>query len=101
MIARLTTCHELTKNETDLKRIGELFMTHQASFTPTALLLPWFPSPAKKAGKIAATELFTLLYAYVERRRRAEPTDDAIDIMIAEGETTKKIVGVRFVSRVV
>ena len=94
MIARLTTCHDLAKNEVDLKRIGELFMTHQASFTPTALLLPWFPSPAKKAGRSAATELFTMLYTYVERRRRAEPTNDAIDILIADGETTKKIVGV-------
>lgn len=96
MIARLTTCHDLTKNEADLKKIGELFMTHQASFTPITLLLPWFPSPGKQAGKHAATQLFTMLYTYVEKRRRAEPTNDAIDIMIADGEATKKIVGVRF-----
>ena len=101
MIARLTTCHDLTKNEADLERIGQLFMTHQASSTPTALLLPWFPSPARKAGKNAGTELFTMLYAYVETRRRAELTSDAIDIMIAEGETTKKIVGVCFTPTVV
>lgn len=100
MIARLTTCHDLTKNEADLKRIGELFMTHQTSFTPISLLLPWFPSPARKAGKEATTELFTMLYAYVERRRRAEPTNDAIDIMIADGEATQKIVGVCFAIRV-
>ena len=101
MIARLTSCHDLTKNEADVKRIGRLLMTHQASFTPTAVLLPWFPSPARKAGKEAATELFTMLYVYVEKRRRAEPTNDAIDIMIVEGEPTKKIVGVRSALRVV
>jgi cytochrome P450 len=76
-------------------------MAHQASFTPTALLLPWFPSPTKKAGKNAATELFTMLYTYVEKRRRTEPTNDAIDILIADGEATKKIVGVCFIPRVV
>lgn len=100
MIARLATCQELTKNEADLKRIGELFMTHEASSTPAAVLLPWLPSAARKAGKEATTELFTMLYAYVEKRRRAEPTRDAIDIMIADGEATQKIVGVRFPPRV-
>lgn len=96
MIARLATCQDLAENEADIKRIGDLFVTHQASSTPTAVLLPRFPSPARKAGKEATTELFTMLYAYVERRRRAEATNDAIDIMIAEGETSPKIVGVCF-----
>jgi len=94
MTARMTTCHDLTKNEADLKRIGELFMTLQKSATPTSMLLPWFPSPARKTGKGAATEMFTMLHAYVETRRDAEPTSDAIDVLIAEGETTQNIVGV-------
>lgn len=35
-----------------------------------------------------------MLYTYVEIRRRAEPTSDAIDLMIADGEATENIVGV-------
>ena len=90
----MIACHDLTKNEADLKRIGELFMTFQTSGTPTSLLLPWFPSSARKAGKEATTEIFTILYTYVERRRHAVPTSDAIDVLIADGETTQNIVGV-------
>ena len=94
MTVRMTTCHDLAKNEGDIKKIGELFLTLQKSATPTSLLLPWFPSLARKAGKEAATELFTLLYTYVETRRHAEPTSDAIDILIADGETTQNVVEV-------
>ena len=90
----MATCHDLVKNEADLKKISELFLTFQTSSTPTSLLLPWFPSPARKAGTEATTELFTMLYTYVETRRDAELTSDAIDVLIAEGETTQNIVGV-------
>jgi len=90
----MVACHDLTKNETDLKKIGESFMKFQTSVTPTSLLLPWFPSSARKAGKEATTQIFTILYTYVERRRHAEPTSDAIDVLIADGETTQTIVGV-------
>jgi len=94
MTARMTTCHDLTKNEVDLKKIRELFMTLMTSATPASLLLPWFPSPARKKGKQATTDLYTILYTYVETRRHAEPTSDAIDILIADGDTTQSIVGV-------
>jgi len=91
----MATCHDLTKNEADLKKVNELFMTLQTSATPTSLLLPWFPSPARKIGKEATTELFTMLYTYVETRRNTESTtSDTIDVLIADGETTQNIVGV-------
>jgi len=95
----MTTCRDLAKNEADLKKIGELFMTLQTSATPTSLLLPWFPSPARKTGKEATTELYTMLYTYVENRRNTELTSDAIDVLIAEGETTQKIVGVSIIPK--
>ena len=94
MTARMNTCHDLARNEVDLKKIGKLFMTLQTSATPTSLLLPWFPSPARKAGKQATTEMYIILHTYVEARRGAEPTSDAIDVLISEGETTQNIVEV-------
>jgi len=94
MTAHIIACHDLAKNEADLKKIGELFLTLQTSATPASLLLPWFPSSARKTGKEATTELFTMLYAYVETRRHAGSTSDAIDVLIADGETTQNIVGV-------
>ena len=90
----MTTCHDLTKNESDLKKIRELFLTLQTNATPTSLLFPWFPSPARRTVKQATTELYTILYTYIETRRHTEVTSDAIDILIADGETTQNIVGV-------
>ena len=94
MTTRVLGCSDLTKNEADLKKIGELFMTIQTSTTPASLLLPWFPSPARKTMKQATTELFIMFSTYVEARRHAEPRSDAIDILIVDGETTQSIVRV-------
>ena len=100
MTAHIVTCHDLTKNKADLKKLGELFLTLQTSATPTSLLLLWLPSPARKAGKEATTKLFMILYTYVKTRRHVEPTRDAIDVLIADGETTQGIVGVSSTLRV-
>jgi len=94
MTARMITCNDLAKNEADLKKISDIFMALQTSATPAALLLAWFPSLARRLAKEATTELFTALQTYIENRRDAEPTSDAIDVLIAEGETTQSIVEV-------
>jgi len=100
MTAHMAACRDLAKNDADLKRIGEQFMALQTSATPISLLLPWFPSPARKMGKAATKELYTLLHTYVENRRKAEPTNDAIDVLIADGERTQSIVEVSLVREV-
>lgn len=94
MTARLMGCHELANNEADVKKIGEFIQAFQACLDPTIALLPWFPSQARKEKKEATTKFFTMLFAYVERRRLTEPTGDAMDVLIADGDTTKQIVGV-------
>ena len=94
MTARLTACRDLTKNRADLKKIKELLITIQDSTTPVSALLPWFPGPARKSINQATTELYTLLLTYAKARRNAEPTSDAIDVLIADGETDYKIAGV-------
>jgi len=97
----MAMCRDLAKNGTDLEKIKALFITLRTSATPTSLLLPWFPSPARKTGKEATNELFTMLYTYVETRRHAEPTSDAIDVLIAAGETNEGIAGVSLAPEVV
>ena len=94
MTARMTTCRDLTKNRADLWKIKELFMTINTNSTPVSCLLPWFPGPARKSIDRATTDLYVMLRTYVEARRLAEPTNDAIDVMIADGDTDKKITGV-------
>ena len=94
MTARMSTCRDLTKSGTDLKKIKELFMTINNNSTPVSCLMPWFPGPARKSIDRATTELFVTLRTYVEARRRAEPTSDAIDVLIADGDTDQRITGV-------
>ena len=72
-------------------------MTLQTNTTPTSLLFPWFPSSARKTTKQATADLFIMLAGYVEARRAATQTTDAIDVMIAEGFDTTVIVGVRII----
>lgn len=100
MTTRLSTCHDLASNEADLEKLGGQFTTLQTCVTPTSLILPWFPSPARRTVKQINTEMFTTLYTYVETRRHAERTSDAIDVMIADGETTQNIIWVSPVSNV-
>jgi hypothetical protein len=97
----MSACRDLAKNGADLEKIKKLFLTLQTSATPASLLLPWFPSPARKRVKQATTEFFTMLCGYVEARRHAEPTSDAIDVLIADGETTHNIVKVSSAPKVV
>ena len=62
--------------------------------TPTALIIPWFPSLGRMKILWAEMKIYLILRNYVEARRQAEPTIDATDILIAEGETTRDIVQV-------
>lgn len=101
MTARMITCNDLTTNEADLKKIGDLLTTLTTSVTPTAFILPWFPSPARVKITMSNIKMFMALREYVEARRRAEPTSDAIDVLIADGETTQDIVQVSFAPKVV
>ena len=101
MTVRMTTCHDLMKNKADLKKVGELLTTIHTSATPASLVLPWFPSRTSRARKRAATDLYDILRTYVENRRHAELTSDAIDLLITDGETTQDIAGASITLEVV
>ena len=67
----------------------------EKSATPTALLLPWFPSTGKKNKEIATKSLYTTLNDYVELRKKADvPTLDAIDILLGKGLTTEDTIAI-------
>ena len=92
----MSTCRDLTANDADLVKMEKLLVTLQTGDTPTALILPWFPSPARVKLLMASIKIFLMLRKYVEARRRAEPTSDAIDVLIAEGGSTQDIAKVSF-----
>jgi hypothetical protein len=69
-----------------LTNFQEHYWVIEKSATPTALLLPWFPSPAQRAKKASTKVLFGTLQHYIEKRKKAPvPSSDAIDILLAEG----------------
>ena len=92
----MATCRELATDMDAMARIQADYWMLEKSATPIALLLPWFPSTARKNNGIATKSLFTTLYGYVEMRRKADTrTSDAIDVLLSSGLTSEETVGVR------
>ena len=82
----MASCREVATNIPAVDKLRRDYWTLERSATPTALLLPWFPSASKKNKKIATKSLFTTLRGYVELRKKADvPTLDAIGILLSKG----------------
>lgn len=95
MTVSMATCREFATDMEALAHFQKLYWVLEKSATPTNLLLPWFPSKAKRDKEAATKELFTMLYGYVEKRRAAAvPNSDAIDLLIGQGLDNQAIIGV-------
>ena len=91
----MATCDELGVDFKMIEEIQRLYWQLEKSATPTVLLLPWFPSPAKKRKERATMALYTKLHDYVELRRNAAvPSSDSIDVLLGQGLPTSEIVQV-------
>jgi len=94
MTVRMSTCAEIAGDPAAVTKLADLYWLLEQGLTPAGVLLPWFPSPARKAREKATAGLFGMLYSYVERRRHAKvPADDAFDVLISKGTPTPEIVG--------
>ncbi|KAJ7127689.1 cytochrome P450, partial [Mycena epipterygia] len=92
---RIASCRELADDPAAVDRLVQLYWELEKGSTPIAVLLPWFPSPARKARERAMADLSAMLYSYVQLRRNAAvPSSDAIDVLLAEGTPTDAIIGV-------
>ncbi len=91
----MITCRELSQDKAAIEKMAALYWTLEKSATPTALLLPWIPSPAKRMRKAAVTELYIHVVKYVKARRAAGATSsDPIDVLIQNGDSDPIIVNV-------
>ena len=96
MTVRMATCRELAMDLDTVTRLQKTYWSLEKSATPTSLLFPWFPSPAKRRKEAATKALFTTLSGYVDMRKEAAvPSPDAIDMLLAEGLSDEAIIGVR------
>ncbi|KAF9457598.1 cytochrome P450 [Collybia nuda] len=95
MTVRMATCRELSTDLDAVTRLQGLYWTLEKSATPTSLLLPWFPGPAKRQKEVATKGIYALLDHFVECRRTADvPTSDAIDVLLSQGNDNQNIIAV-------
>jgi cytochrome P450 len=93
MTVRMAACRELASDLPALTKLQKHYWVLETSATPTALLFPWFPGPAKRAKEASTKALFTILLDYVEKRRKApSPSSDAIDLLLGEGMSNDEII---------
>jgi sterol 14-demethylase len=77
-----------------MRLLQKCYWDLEKSSTPTALLLPWFPSPAKRKKKAANAGLYNTLKKYVDKRKAVTtPSADAIDVLLGKGEEEHEIIG--------
>ncbi|KAF8156012.1 cytochrome P450 [Crassisporium funariophilum] len=94
MTVRMATCRELSEDQEAIDRLTQHYWDLEKAATPVALLLPWFPGPAKKAKEKATMDLYLLISSYVDLRRKAStPSMDPIDILIQNGYNNETIIG--------
>jgi hypothetical protein len=95
MTVRMISCDELATNLEVIEEIQRLYWQLEKSTTPTTLLLPWFPGPAKKRKERVTKDLYVKLHDYVELRKKAAvPSSDAIDVLLGQGVPNSEIVEV-------
>ena len=96
MTVRMASCREFSEDKEAIARLAKNFVEIEKNGTPVTVLLPWFPSFAKRAKKRATTDLYNMLLAYVELRRKSPVlSNDPIDFFISEGLSNDSIVEVR------
>jgi hypothetical protein len=95
MTVRMASCDELATDFKVIDEIQGLYWQLEKSATPTTLLLPWFPGPAKKRKEQVTKDLYVKLHDYVELRKKAAvPSSDTIDVLLGQGLPTSEVVDV-------
>lgn len=92
----MATCRELATDMKAMTKLREQYWVLEKNATPTALLLQWLPSTAKKNKLIATKNLHATMRTYVENRKGATPNSDAIDFLLSKGLKTDEVVEVSF-----
>lgn len=92
---RAASCREIADDPAKVRRVAELYWDSEKASTPTSVLLPWIPSPARKRKVRATKELYTLLKSVVDdRKNNGKVEDDPMQALIDEGDGSNDIVQV-------
>ncbi|KAL8281305.1 hypothetical protein RQP46_006339 [Phenoliferia psychrophenolica] len=89
---RVVGCREISEDPVLLEQVLHLFEDVESSSTPTAILFPWFPSPAKIKRTVSATKLYLILQKILDDRKRENRTeDDPLQALIDAGDSPREI----------
>jgi len=93
MTVRMASCRELASDLTALTKFQNHYWSVEKSATPTALLFPWFPGPARRAKEDSTKALFMTVWGYIEERKKAlVPGSDAIDVLLGQELSNEDII---------
>ena len=97
MTVRMVTCRELSEDREAIARLSENYLeVEKNAGTPATLLIPWFPSHAKREKRKATMVLYSTFLRYIQlRRNSSNPSNDPIDLFISQGLSDDAIIGVR------
>ncbi|KAH7917327.1 cytochrome P450 [Leucogyrophana mollusca] len=89
---RLATCNEFCDDPTKVKALMRIFDRLEAGSTPTSVILPWFPTPARIGRLLAGGELYKMISDVVQaRKKEGRREDDPLQVLIDKGFTLVEI----------
>lgn len=90
---RAAACREVADDPALVKRVAKLYWDMEKGATPTSVLLPWLPSPARKRKQKATTELYLLFKNLLDKRIEGGRTeDDPAQYLLDEGDSVNDII---------
>jgi hypothetical protein len=93
---RTVACDDIADSPELLARTLQLYTTIDGSATPTAIMFPWFPSPAVIKRTIAGGRLYMIINKIVnERKTTGARGEDPLQFLIDEGDSMTEIIEVR------
>lgn len=92
---RTVGCNEIADDPTLLYRAMQYNRTIELSSTPARIMFPWFPTPALFKQLYAGAGFYTMFDKIVKQRKKENRReDDALQICIDQGDSTKDIISV-------
>ncbi len=92
---RAASCKEVADDPEAVKKVTKLYWDAEKGSTPTSVLLPWFPSAARKRKLKATQDLFMLFKQHVDdRKATGRVEEDPMQSLIDAGDGANDIVTV-------
>lgn len=92
---RIVGCDEIADDPALLATTLSLFETVEASATATAVLFPWFPSPAIIKRTVAGTRLYLIFKSVIDKRvKSGRRGDDPLQFLLDQGDSVSSIIEV-------